>query len=72
MQKARRTATFHAVSESTSFPIYVHCDGVAIGAPLETTLSTLDSCMNMDEEPALKRPKYVAAAAKKTNIVTFK
>jgi len=26
----------------------------------------------MDEEPALKRPKYVAVAAKKTNVVTFK
>jgi len=26
----------------------------------------------MDEEPALKRPKYVAVAAKKTNFVTFK
>ena len=37
---------------------------------LETTLSTLDTCTNMDEEPALKRPKYVAA--KKTNFVTFK
>lgn len=39
---------------------------------LETTLSTLDTCTNMDEEPALKRPKYVAVAAKKTNFVTFK
>lgn len=39
---------------------------------VETTLSTLDACTNMDEEPALKRPKYTTATAKKTNIVTFK
>lgn len=39
---------------------------------VETTLSTLDRCTNMDEEPALKRPKSHAVTAKKTNIVTFK
>lgn len=39
---------------------------------VETTLSTLDKCTNMDEEPALKRPKSVAVTATKTNVVTFK
>jgi len=38
----------------------------------ETTLSTLEKCANMDEEPALKRTKSAAVTAKKTNVVTFK
>jgi len=37
----------------------------------EVTLSTLERCTNMDEDPPLKRPKSTAATAKKTNVVTF-
>lgn len=45
---------------------------VMFAGTAETTLSTLDTCTNMDEEPALKRPKSAAVTSKKTNIVTFK
>jgi len=66
----RWAAAFYANSVSTFLLVAIMM--MFLDAALETTLSTLDSCMNMDEEPALKRPKYVAAAAKKINIVTFK
>lgn len=39
---------------------------------METTLSILDARTNVDEEPALKKPKHTTVTAKKTNIVTFK
>jgi len=44
---------------------------VVFAGTVETTLSTLDRCTNVDEEPALKIPKLVATAKKK-NVVTFK
>ena len=62
------TATYKMCMYRYSHPFHL----MMFAGFTETTLSTLEKCANMDEEPALKRTKSAAVTAKKTNVVTFK